>query len=64
MNMLGKLKARFPRLFPALTAAVLLGTSGGFAVHQYLEQSCCKVGASCCYPGSSCCHGAHAVAQK
>ncbi len=63
MDMLRKLQARFPRVLPALTVALLGGTFA-FAVHERLTQSCCHEGASCCYPGSPCCNGAHKVAAK
>ncbi len=64
MDMLNRLKARFPKLYPAMTAVVLLGSAGGFAVHERIaSQSCCHPGAACCHPGAACCNGAH-LAQK
>ena len=64
MRMLSTLKARFPKLFPVLTAVVALGTVGGIAAYERMgSDSCCAPGASCCYPGSPCCAG-HKHAAK
>jgi hypothetical protein len=63
MNLIARLKAAFPKLFPALAAVAVLGTAGGYAAHSYLRGDCCHPGSSCCYPGSPCCAG-HKVAQK
>jgi hypothetical protein len=62
--MLRNLHARFPKLFPVMTAVVLLGGAGGAAAYERLSHSCCSAGAACCYPGSPCCNGAHRLAQK
>jgi hypothetical protein len=62
MNVLQNLKARFPKLIPALAVALTLGTAGSVAAYQHLGKSCCAVGSPCCYPGSPCCD--HQVAQK
>lgn len=64
MDMLRNLKARFPKLLPAVATVLALATAGGVAVHEYLGGNCCAVGSSCCHPGSPCCGGAHRVAQK
>ena len=64
--MLGALKARFPKLFPVMTAVIALGTVGGIGAyerHANAADSCCSGGSSCCHPGSPCCAG-HRHAAK
>ncbi len=61
--MLANLKARFPRLFPAVTTALVLSVAGSATAYEQMSKSCCGPGAACCYPGSPCCNGAH-LAQK
>jgi hypothetical protein len=56
MDIIKDLKARFPRLLPALAAVAVLGATGGFAAHRYLAPDCCYPGSPCCHPGSPCCH--------
>jgi hypothetical protein len=63
MRMLRDLKARFPRLFPVLTAAVVLSALGGAALYERSARDCCQPGAACCHPGAACCKGHQAQAQ-
>jgi hypothetical protein len=66
MRIVSDLKARFPRLFPAVTAALLVGTVLGIAAYERsasASDSCCEPGSPCCYPGSPCCAG-HRHAAK
>jgi len=54
MTAFSKLKSRSTKL-PVLAALFVLGTAGGLAAHQYLEDDCCAPGAPCCHPGAACC---------
>jgi hypothetical protein len=54
------LKALFLRLLPAFSAAVVLGTTLGYSVHESMTGGCCHAGSPCCHPGSPCC-GGHAA---
>jgi len=64
MKMLDDLKARFPKLFPALAAVVALAGVGAYATYERLSGDCCYPGASCCHPGAECCARHHKVAQQ
>jgi hypothetical protein len=56
MKLIADLKARLPRLFPALLAVVTIGGAGSYAAYQHLSDAdCCSPGASCCHPGAACC---------
>jgi hypothetical protein len=59
MKFVKNLKARFPWLYHALAAAIVLGSAGGYAAYERLAGDCCYVGSPCCYPGSPCCAGRH-----
>ena len=66
MSMYRSLKARFPKLFPIMTAVAALGLVGGLAAWERranAAESCCYPGAPCCHPGAACC-AAHKHAAK
>jgi hypothetical protein len=63
MSPMTPLKALVVKLLPALTAVAILGTVGGYSVHEYMSGGCCHAGMACCHPGSPCCAG-HRVAMK
>lgn len=66
MRTLTPLKARFPKLFRAATAALALGAVGGIAAYERMARaadSCCFPGSPCCHPGAPCCAG-HQHAAK
>ena len=60
MRLVADLKARFPRLFPFVTAVALIGSIGGIAAYERYANA----GESCCYPGSPCCHPGAACCAK
>jgi hypothetical protein len=59
MNLLQRIKSRLPKLLPALAAAAVLGTAGGYATHAYATEDCCHPGSPCCHPGAACCAKHH-----
>ncbi len=61
MRILDRLKARYPKLVPVLTATLALATVGGIAAYERRAsaESCCSAGAACCKPGAACCKGHH-----
>lgn len=59
MTFLRNLKTRFPKLFPAVAAAVVLGSVGGAFAYEKLSGDCCYPGAACCKPGAACCAKHH-----
>jgi hypothetical protein len=63
MDLLATLRARFPRLFPVVTAMVALGGVAGLAAYERMSSDCCYPGSPCCHPGSPCC-AAHGHAAR
>jgi hypothetical protein len=55
MTHANRFKAFVDRFLPVFAAAAVLGTAGGYTVHQYMTDGCCFPGSPCCHPGSPCC---------
>lgn len=61
MTLFQKLKARLTK--GPILAILVLGTVGGVAAQQYMEDDCCYPGAPCCHPGAACCARHHHAKQ-
>lgn len=61
MKIVDDLKARFPKLYPALLAVTVLGAVGGYEAYNRFAGDCCYPGAACCHPGAACCTKHHKV---